>query len=87
LFVKFPNGEIKRINVVFYVPSIKQNLLSIGCISNQGYILEVIKSIHIIRDMQTCTIVRKGHRLERRDLYKLQAKNIAIVEICNVEQS
>jgi hypothetical protein len=73
VFVKFPNGEIKRVDVSLYVPNIKQNLLSIWCISNRGYIVEFIKSIRIIRNMQTCTIVGKGHRLEKRGLYKLQA--------------
>jgi hypothetical protein len=37
--------------------------------------------------MQTHTIVRKKHRLERRGLYILQAESITNVEICNVEQS
>jgi hypothetical protein len=87
VFVKFPNGEIKRIDGVFYIPSIKWNLLFVGCISDQGYIVKFIKSICIITDMQAHTIVGKGHRLERRGLYILQAESIANVEICNVEQS
>jgi hypothetical protein len=86
VFIKFPNGEIIRINGVLYVPNIKRNLLSIRCNSNQRYFIKFINSTCIIRDMQTCTIVGKGHRLERRGLYRLQAKSITNVEICNMEQ-
>jgi hypothetical protein len=86
VFVKFPNGEIKRIDNVLCILGIKQNLFSIGCICNQRYTIEFIKSICIIRDMQIHTIVGKGHKLERRGLYRLQAKSIEDVEICNVKQ-
>jgi hypothetical protein len=68
VFVKFPNGEIKRIDGVFYISNIKWNLFFVGCISDQGYTIEFIKSICIIRDMQIHTIVGKGHMLERRGL-------------------
>jgi hypothetical protein len=37
VFVQFPSGEIKKINNVFSVFGIKQNLLSMGCIANQRY--------------------------------------------------
>jgi len=87
VFVKFPNGEIKRIDGAFYILGIKRNLLFIGCIFYQGYTIEFIKSICIIKDMQTHTIVGKWHKLERRGLYIFQAKSIVDVEICNVEQS
>jgi hypothetical protein len=86
VFIKFPNGEIKRINGVLYVLGIKRNLLSIGCIFDQGYIVKFINSICIIRDMQTHIIVGKGHMLEKRGLYRLQVESIANVEICNVGQ-
>jgi hypothetical protein len=84
--VKFPNGEIQRINNVLNVPNIKWVLLSIGCIFDQRYIVKFMNSICIIRDMQIHTIVGKGHKLEKRGLYKLQVKSIANVENCNVEQ-
>jgi hypothetical protein len=81
VIIKFSNGEIKRIDGVFYIPGIKQNFLFVGCIFDQEYTIESIKFICIIRDMQTHTIIGKGHKLERRGLYILQAKNIANVEI------
>jgi hypothetical protein len=62
VFVKIQNVEIKRVNGVFYVPGIKWNLLSIGCIFYQRYIVKFNNSICIIRYMQTHTIVGKGHR-------------------------
>jgi hypothetical protein len=55
VFVKFPNGEIKRINGVVNVLDIKWNLLSIGCIFDQGYTVKFTNSICIIRDMQAHT--------------------------------
>jgi len=86
VFIKFPNGEIIRINGVLYVPNIKRNLLSIRCNSDQRYFIKFINSICIIKDMQTRTIIGRGHRLERRGLYRFQAESITNVEICNVEQ-
>jgi hypothetical protein len=40
VFVKFPNGEIKRIDDVLYIFSIKWNLLFIGCIFDQSYTIQ-----------------------------------------------
>jgi hypothetical protein len=83
----FMSVEIKRINDVLYVPGIKQNLLLVGCISDQGYTVEFVKNICIIRDMKTRCIVGKGHRLGRKGFYKLEAKSIANAKICTMEQS
>jgi hypothetical protein len=53
VFVQLPNGEIKCIDQVLYVPGIHRNLLSIRYIANQSYTLEFIKSTCLIRDMHT----------------------------------
>jgi hypothetical protein len=81
------SGEIKRINDVLYVLGIKQNLLLVGCISYQGYTMEFVKNVCIIRDMKTRCIVGKGHRLGRKGFYKLEAKSIANAKICTMKQS
>jgi len=55
--------EILKINDVIYVPKIKHNLLSIGCISNHDYVVEFIKSTSFIRKMKIRNILGKGHKI------------------------
>jgi hypothetical protein len=48
VYVKFPNGETKRIDDVLYVLSIRWNLLFIGCIFNQSC---TIQKFHVITNI------------------------------------
>jgi hypothetical protein len=37
--------------------------------------------------MQTHTILRKGHRIKKKGLYRLKVESLANVKICNIEHS
>jgi hypothetical protein len=65
---------------------IKQNLFE-GCISDQGYAIEFINSTCVIRDMQTHTILGKGHRIKKKWLYRLKVESLANVKTCSVKHS
>jgi hypothetical protein len=87
VFVQLPDGEIKCIDNVLYVPGVHRNLLSIGCIENQGYTLEFVKSTCIIRDLNTRQIFAKAERLSNRGLYQLKAQSVLNTAICSFEQT
>lgn len=50
VLVNFSDKEIKLKNV-FYVPGIKWNLLSVGCIADQGYSTEFLACRCYIKDV------------------------------------
>jgi hypothetical protein len=87
VFVQLPDGEIKCIDNVLYVPGVHRNLLSVGCIANQGYTLEFVKSTCIIWDLQTRQIFARAERLNNRGLYQLKAQSVLNTAICSLEQS
>jgi hypothetical protein len=45
VFIQLPDREIKCIDNVLYVLGVHRNLLSVGCIANQGYTLEFINPL------------------------------------------
>lgn len=49
----FPNGEIKKINNVLYVPRLTKNLLSIGTMTNPRFV--------VIFDFRRCLLFTKGN--------------------------
>jgi len=55
--------KLKKINDVIYVPKIKRNLLSIGCISSHDYAIEFMKSTSLNQEMKTHIILGKGHKI------------------------
>jgi hypothetical protein len=86
VFIQLPDREIKCIDNVLYVPSVHRNLLSVGCIANQSYTLEFVKSTCIIWDMHTRQIFAKAEKLGNRGLYQLKAQSIINTVICSLEQ-
>jgi hypothetical protein len=47
-----PNGCVKQIHNVMYVPGIKKNLISVSTITDQDLKVEFLKSHCVVKDMQ-----------------------------------
>jgi hypothetical protein len=87
VFVQLSDGKIKCIDNVLYIPGVHRNLFSVGCIANQGYTLEFVKSTYIIRDLNTRQIFAKAERLSNRGLYQLKAQSVLNTTICSFGQT
>lgn len=85
IVVKFPNGEIKYIENIFYIPDIHCNLLSVGCMAIQGYVVEFIKDAYIIHDNEIHQIQSRRECIGCKGLYRLNAKNILCRKIYSLE--
>jgi len=68
--VKLPYGQVKQINNVLYVPSIKKNLIYVSTIDDNDLKVEFLKSQCVIKDVQDhYRIIATGTRIG--GLYKL----------------
>ena len=62
--VKLPNGQIKQIHNVMYVPGIKKNLIYVSTITDQNMILEFMQSQCLVKDIQNhYNVIATGTRL------------------------
>ena len=86
VFIQLHDGKIKCIDNVVYVPGVHYNLFSVGCIANQGYILEFVKSTYIIQNMDIRQIFAKAEKLGNCGLYQLKAQSVINIAICSLEQ-
>jgi hypothetical protein len=83
--VKLLDGQIKQFKNDLYVPNICRNLLFVGCIVDQGYIIN-FNSIRVtIVTRKTEHILCNGTRMKGQGLYKLDFQPI-LEEICNIEK-
>jgi transposase InsO family protein len=73
--VKFSNGAIKTIKNVLYVPGIRRNLFSVGCLIDDGCSVKFYRSKCQVKDRTTQSIVCVGTRL-KKGLYKLDVETI-----------
>jgi len=68
--VNLPNGQMKQIHDVLYVPGIKKNLISVSTITDQNLKVEFIKSQCFVKDIQNhYNVIATGTRVG--GLYKL----------------
>jgi len=85
----FPNGKIKKINNVFYVPRLTKNLSSIGTMTDPRFV--------IVFDFQRCLLFTKGNspkiitraaRDQISSLYKLttHVSNVELKLVENLEK-
>jgi hypothetical protein len=49
--VTLPNGTVRHIRNVVYVPGIKKNLISVSTITNQNLKVEFFKNYCIVKDL------------------------------------
>jgi hypothetical protein len=71
--VTLPNGCVKQIQNVMYVPSIKKNLISVSTVTYQDLKVEFLKSHCVVKYMQDhYKIIAIGVRV--RGLYNLDVK-------------
>ena len=74
VLIKLAYGSINSIDYVLYMPGIHRNLLSVGCIFDQGSAREFIKNLCLIRDIKTNMISFEGIMSGKNNLYKLIAE-------------
>jgi hypothetical protein len=86
VLLKISDGSIKSIKNVHYVPGIRRDLLSIGCFTKQGYLVEFIKNTCLIKDMKTRVTLFQRSRLGKKGLYKLRTKCLLNTEVCSLEE-
>ena len=68
--VNLPNGQLRQIHNVMYVPSIKRNLISVSTITNNNLKVEFGKLRCVVKDVQNhYRVVSTGTRVG--GLYKL----------------
>lgn len=65
-----PDGTTFVLHEVRYMPSIGRNLISLGTVENNG--CEFIGSNGLLKVVKSCTIIMKGARKERDNLYVLE---------------
>jgi hypothetical protein len=83
--MKLSNGEIKTMTNVLYVPGVRRNLLSVGCVTDDGYSVKFYRNKCLIKHRQTRIVVCKGSRL-KRGLYKLNFEPVTpIIESHTIE--
>jgi len=87
VLVKFSTGELKRISDVLFVPGICRNLLSVGCLSEQGYYLDFYNRACIIHNNVTRQLLGKATRLGKKGLYQLPALSLSNTTICSLSKS
>jgi hypothetical protein len=72
--VVFPDGNIRHIHNVMYVPGIKKNLISVSTITDQNLKVEFYKSYCVIKDLLDCMKpIASG--IHVGGLYKLNVKS------------
>ena len=81
---QFPSGEIKSVPGVLYVPSITKNLLSVGSLTDKGYIACFDDTKCFLISKGSKRIVAKGEREKGSGLYKLVARQ-STLEVNQVE--
>jgi hypothetical protein len=72
--VTFPNGTVRHIHNVLYVPGIKKKLISVSTITDQNLKVEFFKTYCIVKDfLDHYRIVATGVRVG--GLYKIDVTN------------
>ena len=68
--MNLPNGQMKQIHNVLYVPGIKKNLISVSTITNQNLNVEFMQSKCFVKDIHNhYKVIATGTRIG--GLYKL----------------
>jgi hypothetical protein len=87
--IRLPTGEIQKITHVLYSPGITKNLLSVGFLTEKGFILEFKTYECYIRNL-TGRTVAIAQRNSRNGLYQLCGDTITHCSellSCTVDQS
>lgn len=73
--IQLTSGRSANIKNALLVPNLAKNLLSVGCLADQGFKMEFFKDKFFVKDVNDCfKIVAKGSRCDDK-LYMLEAES------------
>lgn len=71
--IQLPNGEIKAIGNIMYVPGLTKNLFSVGSITDKGLTILFLPHVCHVLDKNTNQVLIKGIRDSVNSLYRIES--------------
>ena len=87
ILIRLKNGDYQFISDVYYVPSMKSNILSIGQLPEKDYDIQLKDCSYLIRDYQNNVIVNMPMTRNRMFLLNIQTDVIRCLKACFTDSS